>query len=127
MEVHRILIQHYVGCQIGDPTLRRICLQCIQAASRSLFWSVLDPSFFQFEQFVPAVLLAEEWFYCCHCRLEPCYILLQTDVFRNGGFRATDFEGTPLIPQVPPPGVLYPDGLVAEPEFVDLTMDASED
>ncbi|KAK3931968.1 Putative nuclease [Frankliniella fusca] len=85
-----------------------ICLQCIQAATNSLFWSVLDPSVFQFEQFVPAAILAEEWFYCCSCCLEPCYILLQTDVFRNGGFRADDFEDSPVVPQVPPPGIEYP-------------------
>ncbi|KAK3928718.1 Elongation factor G [Frankliniella fusca] len=73
MEVHRILVQHFVGRIIGDPTLRRI--------------------------------------------------LLQTDEFRNGGFRADDFEDSPVVPQVPPPGIQYPGGLLADPEYVDLTME----
>ncbi|KAK3923464.1 Cobalt-precorrin-5B C(1)-methyltransferase [Frankliniella fusca] len=59
MEVHRILVQHYVGMQIGDPTFRRL--------------------------------------------------VLQTDVFHNGFYRASIEEGNPLIPQVPPPGVVYPE------------------
>ncbi|KAK3925916.1 Histone-lysine N-methyltransferase, H3 lysine-36 specific [Frankliniella fusca] len=123
MEIHRIVVQHFVGLQIGDPTFRRICLQCIQAATSSLFWAVLNPSFIQFEQFVPAILLTEDWFYCCHCCLEPCYLVLQNDVFANGLYRAEDFANTPLVPQVPPPGIVYPGGLVAEPEYVDLTME----
>ncbi|KAK3932748.1 Chromosome segregation in meiosis protein 3 [Frankliniella fusca] len=73
MEIHRIVVQQFVGLQIGDPTFRRL--------------------------------------------------VLQNDVFSNGLYRAEDFYNTPLVPQIPPPGIVYPGGLVAEPEYVDLTME----
>ncbi|KAK3907410.1 Aspartate-semialdehyde dehydrogenase [Frankliniella fusca] len=68
-------------------------------------------------------MLTEDWFYTCHCCLDPCYLVLQNDVFRNGSYRAEDFDDVPVIPQVPPPEIIYSEGIMAEPEFVDLTME----
>ncbi|XP_052127778.1 uncharacterized protein LOC127750344 [Frankliniella occidentalis] len=65
-------------------------------------WVVASPSLIQFVGTFQNFLLDDNRFYFCGCCLEKCYIVLEQ--YSPGGLPALA-----EIPQLPPPGVIYPE------------------